>query len=421
MENKLSLKHQIIDYARQCAAVPLEIIFWDDSRELVCPADAPSRSSYACSIRFKTRKAAQQSIFRGSLGFGEAYMEGEIEVDGDLREIIKMSLHPVFSSCQAPALGRLLPLAGIFFNYNSIDGAHRAIAHHYDRGNDFYRLWLDRSMTYSCAYFKKPGNSLEQAQTDKYEHICRKLMLKPGESLVDVGCGWGGMLIYAARNYGITGSGYTLSKNQLEYARARADEAGVADRVTFHFEDYRKAEGRFDKFVSIGMFEHVGHKYYPAFFRKTAELLKPGGLGLLHTIGKNDGTPTDSWITTYIFPGGELPQLYDICRISGRHNLRLTDIENLRFHYHLTLERWLEGFEKNLDRIREVFADRDPAETERFLRCWRLYLTGSSVNFSHGSLDLYQITFTNGLNNTLPLTREHLYRDYPDAETAGGH
>jgi len=415
MDNRLSLKHQIIDYARQCAVAPLEIVFWDNNRELVLPSspdpgNSSPNSTPAATIHFRNRKAAQQAIFRGSLGFGEAYMDGEIEVEGDLRKIVRMSLHPVFSSCQAPTLKQLLPLAGIFFNYNSVDGAHKAIAHHYDRGNRFYEQWLDKSMTYSCAYFKEPGNSLEEAQNNKYEHICRKLLLQPGDKLIDVGCGWGGMLIYAARHYGITGAGYTLSQNQLEYARARAAAAGVGDRVTFHFKDYREAEGCFDKFVSIGMFEHVGHNYYPAFFRQTASLLKPGGIGLLHTIGKNDGTPTDSWITTYIFPGGELPQLFDICRNSGQHGLRLTDIENLRFHYHLTLEKWLERFEANLELIRTLFPDSDPTETERFLRCWRLYLVGSSVNFSHGSLDLYQITFTHGLNNDLPLTRTHLYR-----------
>jgi len=281
MPNNLSLKRQISEYARQCATAPLEIIFWDGSRETFAPGKTDSNTQPVCTLHFKTRKAAQQAIFRGSLGFGEAYMEGDIEVKGDLRQVVRMSLHPVFASCQVPTLNRLMPLAGIFFNYNSIDGAHQAIAHHYDRGNDFYRLWLDQSMAYSCAYFKNRDNTLEQAQTDKYEYICRKLRLAPGDRLIDVGCGWGGMLIYAALNYGVSGCGYTLSRNQLEYARQEAEKAGVADRISFYFKDYREAEGIFDKFVSIGMFEHVGHKYYPVFFRKAVSLLKPGGLGLL--------------------------------------------------------------------------------------------------------------------------------------------
>ncbi len=408
MEGRLSLKGQIAGYAGQCACEPLEIIYWDGDRKICGPETNDAVTNPACALHFKSKKAAQQSIFRGSLGFGEAYMDGEIEVNGDLQQIIRLSLHPVFDSCQAPIVSKLLPLAGLFYNYNSIGGAHKAIAYHYDRGNDFYQEWLDDSMSYSCAYFKAPDNSLEEAQQNKFEHICRKLQLQPGERLLDVGCGWGGMLIYAAQHYQVTGVGYTLSQNQLDYARDWAQRAGIADQVSFHLQDYREAEGTFDKFVSIGMFEHVGRKYYPDFFTKAVELLKPGGLGLLHTIGKNDGTPTDSWITTYIFPGGELPQLYDICQLAGQHDLRIIDIENLRYHYHLTLEHWIRRFEQHLDHIRELIGD-NPEETERFLRCWRLYLNGSSVNFLHGPLDLYQLTFTRGLTNELPLTREHIY------------
>ena len=408
MEGKLSLKGQIGGYARQCAQEPLEIIYWDGDRKVYDPQANENISSPSCTLHFKSKKAAQQVIFRGSLGFGEAFMDGDIEVKGDLQQVIRLSLHPIFDSCQAPIVSKLMPLAGLFYNYNSIDGAHKAIAYHYDRGNDFYREWLDDSMTYSCAYFKDRKNTLEKAQQDKFEHICRKLMLQPGERLIDIGCGWGGMLIYAALHYQVNGAGYTLSQNQLEYARNWAKQAGVADQVTFHLQDYRKAEGTYDKFVSIGMFEHVGRKYYPAFFSKMLDLLKPGGLGLLHTIGKNDGSPTDSWITTYIFPGGELPQLYDICRIAGRHDIRIIDMENLRYHYHLTLEHWIKRFEQRLEQIRKTIGGSEE-EKDRFLRCWRLYLNGCSVNFLHGPLDLYQLTFTRGLANELPLTREHVY------------
>ncbi len=408
MKGKLSLKGQIADYVRQCARESLEIIYWDGDREIYTPETESTSGKPVCTLHFKSKKAAQQALFRGSLGFGEAYMDGEIEVEGDLQQLIRLSLHPTFDSCQTPIVSKLIPLTGLFYNYNSIDGAHKAIAYHYDRGNDFYRDWLDDSMSYSCAYFKNPGNSLEQAQYDKYEHICRKLRLQPGEHLVDIGCGWGGMLIHAAQHYQIKGTGYTLSQNQLDYARQWAQRVGVADQLSFHLQDYREAEGSFDKFVSIGMFEHVGKKYYPVFFNKMLELLRPGGLGLLHTIGKNDGSPTNSWITTYIFPGGELPQLYEICRISGRHDLRIIDMENLRYHYHLTLENWIKRFEQQLNHIRETIGGNEE-EKERFLRCWRLYLNGCSVNFVHGPLDLYQVTFTRGMANDMPLTREYIY------------
>jgi len=408
MEGKLSLKGQIAGYAEQCACEPLEIIYWNGDREIHGSEANNATARPTCTLHFKSKKAARQAILGGSLGFGKAYMDGEIEINGDLQQIIRLSLHPVFESCQSPIVSKLLPLAGLFYNYNSINGAHKAIAYHYDRGNDFYQEWLDDSMSYSCAYFKDPENSLKEAQQDKFEHICRKLQLHPGERLVDVGCGWGGMLMYAVQHYRVTGVGYTLSQNQLDYARDWAQRAGIADQVSFHLQDYREAEGTFDKLASIGMFEHVGRKYYPDFFTKAVELLKPGGLGLLHTIGKNDGTPTDSWITTYIFPGGELPQLYDICRIAGQQDLRIIDVENLRYHYHLTLEHWIRRFEQHLDHIRELIGD-NPEETERFLRCWWLYLNGSSVNFLHGPLDLYQLTFTRGLTNELPLTRKHIY------------
>ncbi|MBW1646105.1 MAG: class I SAM-dependent methyltransferase [Deltaproteobacteria bacterium] len=406
MNSKLPIKQLLHTFASQAAVEPVAVVFWDGERRRYGRKDGPP----VCTVHFKTRKALQQTLFQGSLGFGEAYTTGEVEVEGDLQQLIRMSLNPGYDSCLANGtLDKIRPILGCFTNLNSIKGARRAISFHYDRGNDFYQEWLDRSMTYSCAYFRREDNSLEQAQADKYEHICRKLLLKPGEKLIDIGCGWGGMLIYAARHYQIAGEGYTLSRNQLEFARRRAAELGVGDRLQFHLRDYREATGVFDKFVSIGMFEHVGSKYYADFFAMTRRLLRPGGIGVLHTIGKNDGSPTDPWITTYIFPGGELPQLYDICRHLGRQNLQLVDLENLRRHYYLTLQHWIDRFESRLDRIRQRLQT-SREEADQFIRCWRLYLNGSAVNFLHGDLNLYQLTFTRGLVNDLPLTREHLYR-----------
>ncbi|MBN2333274.1 MAG: class I SAM-dependent methyltransferase [Deltaproteobacteria bacterium] len=400
------LKQLVHSLASRYTSEPLTVIFWDGDKREYGPGEADQANR--CTLRFHNKKAVQQTFFRGSLGFGEAYMAGDIDVFGNLQQVIKLGLEPAYESCQLPGLARLSSLRGSLSNFNSAKGARQAIPFHYDRGNDFYQEWLDESMTYSCAYFKDPHQSLEKAQEDKYEHICRKLQLQPGDRLVDIGCGWGGMLIYAATHYRISGTGYTLSRNQLDHARDWARRAGVDDRITFHLQDYRDATGTYDKVVSIGMFEHVGRKYYSTFFDQAKKLLKPGGIGLLHTIGKNDGSGTDAWITTYIFPGGELPQLYDICRFMGTADLDILEVENLRRHYHLTLEHWIKRFESKLQPIRALFKE-DPDAVEQFIRCWRLYLNGSSVNFLHGNLNLYQLTFTRGLVNDLPLTRSHIY------------
>lgn len=278
------------------------------------------------------------------------------------------------------------------------------ISYHYDLGDDFYALFLDTTMTYSCGYFHTETDSLEQAQLNKYEHICRKLALQPGEKLVDIGCGWGGMLIYAAQNYGISGLGNTLSLNQYESAKTRIKELGLQDRIEVVLADYRQISGEFDKFVSIGMFEHVGKAFISEYMRAVANLLKRGGTGMLHTIGKDAESPSDAWILKYIFPGGYIPNLTEIVDEMGRAGFSILDVENLRFHYGHTLDQWANSYEKNLEKVRGMF-------DESFVRMWRLYLHASSAGFKYGSSCLFQILFSKGLNNELPLTRKHLYRD----------
>ena len=256
-------------------------------------------------------------------------------------------------------------------------------------------------MTYSCAYFRSPEDTLEQAQQQKYEHICRKLQLQEGETLLDVGCGWGGMLIYAAQKYGIEGLGNTLSQHQYEYANRKIKEMGLQGQIEVVLEDYRHLTGKFDKFVSIGMFEHVGKEYIPDFMRKASELLNQGGLGLLHTIGKETDSSGDLWTTQYIFPGAYVPNLPEIAYYLGRTGLSILDVENLRMHYAKTLDLWAQNFEKNIEKVREMFE-------ETFVRMWRLYLHASSAGFKYAENRLYQFLFSNGLNNQLPMTREHL-------------
>jgi cyclopropane-fatty-acyl-phospholipid synthase len=337
------------------------------------------------------------------MGFAEEYVAGNIDVEGDFQQLMKLGMDPCFQDLKLS----LRTKAAVLFNHlaslNTLKGSAKNIAHHYDLGNDFYKLYLDESMTYSCAYFKNEDDTLEKAQQQKYEHICRKLQLCEGESLVDIGCGWGGMLIYAARHYGIKGLGCTLSTHQAEYAKSRVAQVGLDKSITIIKEDYRNIKGQFDKYVSIGMFEHVGKGLISTFMEKTKAMVKPGGIGLLHTIGKERDTAGDPWTMRYIFPGGYLPVLDHVIRIMGETGLVPIDVENLRLHYAATLDEWAKRFETNVNQVEKMF-------DQRLVRTWRMYLRGSSAAFRWGDIRIYQILFTNGLCNSLPWTREHYYR-----------
>lgn len=376
--------------------VPFEVQFWDGERVRFGKGEA------IFVLTFRTERAAKRIFRSGALGFGEEYMAGNISVEGDFQQLLRLGLHPRVQELKLSPGTRLGWLWQYLRSLNTLARSPKNISHHYNRGNDFYRLWLDESMTYSGAYFRREDDTLEQAQQQKYEHICRKLQLKEGETLVDIGCGWGAMLIYAATHYGVRGVGCTLSQPQVEYAREKIRREGLENRVAILAEDYRKMRGQFDKFVSIGMFEHVGKRFIPAFMEKTRALLKPGGTGLLHTIGKERATGSDYWTMKYIFPGGYIPTLDETVRAMGQTGLVPHDVENLRLHYALTLDEWSRRFEAHLEEIESMF---DAA----FVRMWRMFLNGSAVGFRYGNTRLYQIAFTNGLNNNVPLTREYLY------------
>lgn len=343
-------------------------------------------------------------VARVSLGVGEAYVSGALDVEGDLQSFVRLGFHPAVRNLQIRPRDRARILAMHVRNKNSVRKARQNIHHHYDLGNDFYRLWLDESMTYSCAYWDDGCDDIEAAQRAKYEHICRKLHLEEGERLVDVGCGWGGMLLYAAQEYGVEGVGYTLSTEQYQLANERLRAEGLYPQVRVELLDYRDAQGEFDKFVSIGMFEHVGKEYFGEFFSKVDELLAPGAVGVLHTIGTQHEDDVDPWIGKYIFPGGYLPTLSQIGSAMNRTDLVLTDVENLRLHYARTLDAWAERFEQHVDEVRERF-------DESFVRMWRFYLHASSAGFKYGDSRVYQVTFTKGLRSDLPLTRAHLYSE----------
>ena len=357
-------------------------------------------------LRLKTENSTKKIIRKGFLGFGEAYMEGELEIEKDLPKLLRLGFAINFNEYCLSFWQKFQLAIFSLLNSSTLRRAPKNISFHYDRGNEFYELYLDKTMTYSCAYFSKPDDSLEQAQLNKYEHISRKLLLKPDESLLDIGCGWGGMLIYAARNYGITGVGITLSKNQFEYANHRIEELGLQNQIKILYKDYRQLNDKYDKIVSIGMMEHVGKKYIPTFIQKVSDLLKSGGLALLHTIGKDTPSEEDPWTFNYIFPGHYIPTLHEIVKEMGKTGFSILDVENLRLHYAKTLEKWAENFEKNIEKIRELF-------DETFVRQWRLFLNSTAAGFKYGNSRLFQILVSKGLDNTLPVTRLHVYQENP--------
>ncbi len=369
--------------------------FWDGDR--ISFGKAP-----CVTLHFKTKECVKKIIRSGYMGFGESYMERALEIVGDMQRLFRLGFSINFDESTLSLLEKLRYFIISLINRDTLRRVPKNISHHYDLGNEFYSFFLDKTMTYSCAYFNKEDDSLEQAQLNKYEHISRKLLLKPGDSLLDIGCGWGGMLIYAAQKYGINGVGITLSKNQYEDADRKIKELGLDSQIKVIYKDYRELSGRYDKVVSIGMFEHVGKKFIPVFIKKISVLLKKEGLGLLHTIGKDTPSSGDPWTFKYIFPGGYLPCLAEIVREMGKTGFSILDVENLRWHYAKTLEYWVENYELNVKKVREMF-------DEAFVRQWRLFLNGSIAGFSYGDSRLFQVLFSNGINNELPPTRAHVY------------
>ncbi|GIX22254.1 MAG: cyclopropane-fatty-acyl-phospholipid synthase [Gammaproteobacteria bacterium] len=335
--------------------------------------------------------------------FGDLYSEGRIElVEGELVDLLTTLYRhaPPDAAWRKPRrhLRRWLRSA------NGLRQARRNIHHHYDIGNRFYALWLDPHMQYTCAYFPEPGMSLEQAQVAKMEHICRKLQLCPGDRVVEAGCGWGGLARYMAKHYGVHVTAYNISHEQVQYARQRALQEGLADRVHYVEDDYRNIQGEYDVFVSVGMLEHVGPKNYPTLGAVIDRCLTPEGRGLIHSIGRNRPRPMNSWIERRIFPGAHPPALREMMAIFESGGLSVLDVENLRLHYEETLRHWLARFEANVLEVRSLY-------DEAFVRAWRVYLSGSIAAFHCGELQLFQVVFARATNNRLPRNRAHLYRD----------
>ena len=336
-----------------------------------------------------------------SLALGEAYARGDLEVDGDLYQVLDLFL----GSMERFRTSRWA-LAGLLHTSLNEKKQKEQVASHYDLGNDFYSLWLDDTMSYSCGYFKNENDSLYDAQMNKIHHLLKKLNLKEGQSLLDIGCGWGSLLIEAAKNYKVKGLGITLSEEQYKKFKSRIEEENLQDYLDVKLMDYRELEKSglsFDRVVSVGMLEHVGRPNYDLFMRNVSKVLKKEGIFVLHYISGLVESEGDAWMRKYIFPGGVIPSLREIVSLSADYKFYTTDIESLRTHYMKTLLKWAENFENNIDTVREMF-------DERFVRMWTMYLYSCAACFNTGVIDLHQIVFTNGVNNSNPLTRDYLYR-----------
>ena len=347
-------------------------------------------------VRFNKSLDIKEPRRSTSLALGEAYMRGDIEVEGDLFQALDQLLGQMGKfSLDKTALKKLI------FTSNSKKNQKDEVSSHYDIGNDFYRLWLDDTLSYSCGYFKNPDDTLYDAQVNKVDYILEKLYLKEGMSLLDIGCGWGFLLIEAAKKYGINGVGITLSLEQHKKFSERIAEEGLEGQLTAELMDYRdlpKYGKTFDRIVSVGMVEHVGRDNYDLFLSCADKVLNPKGLFLLHYISALEEHPGDPWIKKYIFPGGMIPSLREMISLAASHRFYVIDVESLRRHYTKTLLCWDKGFREHLDEVREMFDD-------EFIRMWDLYLCSCAATFHNGIIDLSQILMTKGVNNDLPMTR----------------
>lgn len=374
---------------------PIALVLWD-GRE-VCPESSNPQSR----VFIADRGALIKLLINPDLQFGELYTAGRLRIEGDLTRTMEMINTSLSDYTQRGWLTWLLSQIYLI-KRNTLARARDNIHHHYDLGNDFYRLWLDERMIYTCAYFPQPDMTLEQAQVAKLDHVCRKLWLQPGERVVEAGCGWGSLALHMARHYGVTVKAFNISREQLAYARDCAKAEGLDDRVEFIEDDYREIQGRYDAFVSVGMLEHVGRRHYPELGAVIDRVLAPNGRGLIHSIGRNRPQPMNAWIERRIFPGAYPPSPTELATIFEPWQFSILDMENLRLHYAETLRRWLERFDQQAERVGEQFG-------ESFVRAWRLYLAGSTAAFNTGELQLFQIVFTRHLMNDIPMSRDHLY------------
>ena len=380
----------------------IEVTYWDGESDKFT---SQSYDEIDFKITFNEKLNLNKVRKQPQLELGEAYMRGDIDVKGDFKEIIDLGARnflgkeEILNKYQADSFWKNQQDA-------SFEDQKQGVQHHYDLGNDFFKLWQDETMTYSCAYFQSEDDDLKQAQKQKIEHALNKLNLKSGEKLLDIGCGWGSLAIKAAKEYDVDVVGITLSDEQVIKARKKVKEEGLENKIEIKKQDYRnlaEKEVKFDKIVSIGMFEHVGKEHIPEYFQAIEKMLVEGGLSLLHSITHLKEQPTNPWLEKYIFPWGYIPSVREMVWELPENNFHLLDIENIGYHYSLTAERWLDNYEEVTDQVREMF-------DEKFVRMWRLFLAGVVATFKYADTAVHQLLFSKGKNIELPLTREYMYR-----------
>ena len=370
----------------------LQLVLWDGQEVTTQAKDPLAR------VLIHDRGALLKLIAQPELQFGEMYALGRIDVEGDLARFLEAVFRALPRYGQG-GLGQKLLAPFQDSQRNTLLRAQHNVHHHYDIGNDFYRLWLDRQMVYTCAYFPNPNTGLEEAQIAKFDHVCRKLRLKAGETVVEAGCGWGALALHMAKRYGVTVKAYNISKEQLAVARERAQREGLDDRVEFIEDDYRNLRGEYDAFVSVGMLEHVGTEHFMELGSAIHRSLKASGRGLLHSIGLDFPRPLDAWTQRHIFPGACPPSLSQMMDVLEPFEFSVLDVENLRLHYAKTLEHWLQRYEAATDSVAAMF-------DAGFVRTWRLYLSGSLAAFRAGNMQLFQVLFSRSRNNQIPWTRD---------------
>ncbi|EAR49543.1 Cfa, cyclopropane-fatty-acyl-phospholipid synthase [Oceanicola granulosus HTCC2516] len=381
----------------------LEVTYPDGTRRRY---GEPGADPVRVTIRDET--LPRRLLLTPDMALGEAYMNEQLTLDDDdLRGLLLLALtnrRRGHDPGIMRATGRALTPVQRWLSHNWRAGSKRNVQHHYDLSGALYDLFLDEDRQYSCAYFPEPDMSLEAAQEAKKRHIARKLLIEPGDRVLDIGCGWGGMALTLARDFGARVVGVTLSEEQHRIARERVAQAQLSDRIDIRLQDYREVEGPFERIVSVGMFEHVGATHFREYFAKVAELLSPKGVALIHTIGSSSPPrSTSPWIRKYIFPGGYLPSMSEATRAIEFADLTITDVEVWRMHYAHTLRHWHDRFMANVDKARDLY-------DERFCRMWRYYLTASEVSFIAERLGNFQFQLSHD-KTAVPITRDYLYAD----------